>query len=76
MGIIGTEVFNMDVKNLKDKINRLEQKIKALPQGSIGKKNIKNTQFYSFYFEKWPFCIFRGWCSSISVFNNERSMWV
>ena len=46
MGITGTEVFNMDVKNLKDKINRLEQKIKALPQGSIGKKNIKNNDYF------------------------------
>ena len=36
----------MDVKNLKDKINRLEQKIKALPQGSIGKKNIKNNDYF------------------------------
>lgn len=46
MGITGMEVFIMDIKDLKDKINRLEQKIKSLPQGSIGKKKIKNNEYF------------------------------
>jgi len=36
----------MDSKSLKDRIKKLEEKINSLPKGNIGKKTVKNNEYY------------------------------